>query len=62
MEKQQELTRFLDKLELFMAKVLTKKAVKNVLERPSEKILPTIHNKKESSDVIGEDWGDQPFN
>jgi hypothetical protein len=28
---------------------------------PSEKILPTIHNKKESSDVIGEDWGDQPF-
>ena len=57
MEKQQELTQFLDKLELFMARVLTKKAVKDVLERPSEKILPTmsVENNKD------ENWGDQPF-
>jgi hypothetical protein len=62
MEKQSELIEFLDKLELFLAKALTKKAVKDVLQRPPEKISSTPHNKTQSSDVIGEDWGDQPFN
>jgi len=54
MENQQELTQFLDKVELFLAKALTQKAIKDVLERQfplPEKINTQLHNNSEDKDV-----------